>query len=217
MREFKYLQLNTARVVEKLFAELQVANISRFVEMLTDSARESHRYSFYTIRLVTGVILSQELQGQLVTGLFANQTFCGGGETEGPPLLLACGLQPRLVSHPETHSNCVTPFTSVAESASHNYSSERPPAVLVQESSEHDGRHMWDRLCGCIPQQEQHSQVNSMFVSGHINNNNTGVDYQVHQESNTDGPRVLALSHYELELFPQSATDYAKSELVTGK
>lgn len=184
--------------------------------MLIDSARESCRYSSYTIRLVTGVILSQELQGQLVTGLFANQTSCGGSETEEPPLLLACGLQPRLVSHPESHSNCVTPFTSIAECVSHSYSSESPAAVLVQESFEHDGRHMWDRRCGCIPQREQHSQVNSMFVSGHINNNNMGVDHQV-QESNTDGPRVLALSHYELELFPQSATDHAKSELVTGK
>lgn len=203
-------------IVGKLFAEPQATYISRFVEMLMNSPRESHRYSSYTIRLVTGVILSQELQGQLVTGLFANQISCGGSETEGPPLLLACGLQPRLVSHPESHSNCVTPFNSIAECANQSYSSERPPAVLVQESSEHDGRHMWNRLCGCIPQLEQHSQVNSMFVSGHINNNK-GVDYQVQQESITDGPRVLALSHHELELFPQNATDYAKSELVTGK
>ena len=190
--------------------------ISRFVEMLTNPARESRHYSFYTRRLVTGVILFKELQGQFVIGLFADQAVCEGDETEGHSLLLACGMQPRLVSHSESHSNCVTPFTSVAECASHNNTSESPAAVLVQENSGHNRSHMWDRLRGCIPQQEQNSQVNSMFVSGHINNS-TGVDYQVQQERNTTAPRVLALSHYELELFPQIATDYAKGELVTGK
>ena len=190
--------------------------ISRFVEMLTNPVRESTRYSFHSSRLVTGVLSLKELQEQLVTGLLADQTFCAGGETEGPSLLLVCGMQPRLVSHSESHSNCVTPFTSVAECASHNNTSESPAAVLVQENSGHNRSHVWDRLCGCIPQQEQNSRVNSIFVSGHVNDS-TGVDYQVQQESNTTGPRVLALSHYELELFPQIATDYAKSELVTGK
>lgn len=187
--------------------------ISRFVEMLTNPVRESTRYSFHSSRLVTGVLSLKELQEQLVTGLLADQTFCAGGETEGPSLLLVCGMQPRLVSHSESHSNCVAPFTSVAECASHNNTSESLAAVLVQENSGHNGSQVWDRLCGCVPQQEQNSQV---FVSGHVNDS-TGVDYQEQQESNTNGPRVLALSHYEVELFPQIATDYAKSELVTGK
>ena len=202
--------------MEELFAEIEAMYISRFVEMLTNPARESRHYSFYSSRLVTGVISYQELLGQLVTGLFEDQTFCEGNETEGPSLLLACGMQPRLVSQSESHSNCVTPFTSVAECASHNNTSESPAAVLVQENSGHNRSHVWDRLRGCIPQQEQNSQVNSMFVSGHINNS-TGVDCQVQQESNTTAPRVLALSHYELKLFPQIAADYTKSELVTGK
>ena len=175
--------------------------------MLTNSIRESTFYSSYSSRLVTGVISFQELQGQLVTGLFADQTFCEGDETEEPFLLLACGMQPTLVSHPESH--CVTPFTSVAECTSSCYSCESPEAM--QESSGQVKRDEWDRLGGCVPQQEQKSQENSKFVSGH---NSTDVE----EESNTNGPKVLGLSYYELELHSQTAPHHlaTKSELVTG-
>ena len=176
--------------------------------MLTNPARESCRYSSYSSRLVTGVITFQELQGRLVTGLFADQTFCEGDETEEPFLLLACGMEPRLVSHPESRSNCVTPFTSVAECTSLNYTTSRPAAE--------QRRCVWDRLGGCIPQQEQSFQMNSGFVTGH---HGTGINPRVQQESNETAQRVLALSHYELELCPQIIGDHmaAKCELVTGK
>ena len=173
--------------------------------MLTNPIRESTRYSFHSSRLVTGVLSLKELQGQLVTGLFADQTFCAGGETEGSSSLLACGMQPRLVSHSESHSNCVAPFTSVAECVSLNCTTDRPAAE--------QGRGVWDRH---IPQQEQSFQMNSRFVSGQ---HDTDIDCRVQQESNKNAPRVLAFSHYEVELCPQTIADHlaAKCELVTGK
>ena len=176
--------------------------------MLTNPIRESTHYSSYS-RPVAGVLSLKELQGQLVTGLFADQTFCTGGETEGPYLLLACEMQPRLMSPSESHSNCVTPFTSVAECTSNCCSCESPEAM--QESSGQVKRYVWDRLGGCVPQQEQKSQMNSKFVSGH---NSTDVE----EESNMNGQKVLCLSYYELELCSQTAPHHlaTKSELVTG-
>ena len=175
--------------------------------MLTNPIRESTSYSLYTSsKLVAGVFSFQELQGKLVTGLLEDQTFCGGGDSEGASLLLMCEMQPR---HPESHSNSATPFTSVAEYASSCYSCESPEAM--QESSRQVKRRVWDRLGGCVPQQEQKSRMNSRFVSGH---NSTGVE----EESNVNGPKVLGLSYYELELHSQTAPHClaAQSELVTG-
>ena len=194
--------------MEELFAEIRAMYISRFVEMLTNPVRESTRYSFHSSRLVTGVLSLKELQGQLVTGLFADQTFCTGDKTEGPSSLLACEMQPSLLSHSESHSNCVTPFTSVAECVSLNYTTDRPAAE--------QGRGVWDRHGSCIPQQEQSFQMNSRFVSGH---HDTDIDCRVQQESNKNAPRVLAFSHYEVEFCPQRIADHlaAKCELVTGK
>ena len=178
--------------------------------MLTNPARESCRYSFYSRRLVAGVLPYQELEGKLVTGLFAAEIVCKVVETEGHSSLAACGTQPRLyiVQHPESHSNCVTPFTSVAECTSLNYTTSRPAAE--------QRRCVWDRLGGCIPQQEQSFQMNSRFVAGH---HGTGINPRVQQESNETAQRVLALSHYEFELCPQIIGDHmaAKCELVTGK
>ena len=175
--------------------------------MLTNPIRESTSYSLYTSsKLVAGVFSFQELQGKLVTGLLEDQTFCGGGDSEGASLLLMCEMQPR---HPKSHSNSATPFTSVAEYASSCYSCETPEAM--QENSRQAKRHVWDRLGGCVPQQEQKSRMNSRVVSGH---NSTGVE----EESNMNGPKVLGLSYYELELHSQTAPHHlaAQSELVTG-
>ena len=175
--------------------------------MLTNPIRESTSYSFYTSsKLVAGVFSFQELQGKLVTGLLEGQTFVEGVTLKG----LFC------YQHVECNQDIqkvtvtvASPFTCVAEYASNCCSCESPEAM--QESSRQVKRRVWDRLRGCVPQQEQKSRMNSRFVSGH---NSTGVE----EESNVNRPKVLGLSYYELELHSQTAPHClaAQSELVTG-